>query len=90
MIAEDPGIAVLVGADRVPDAEVGEHPGEDLQRMLDPRVLGIRLDLLERRLGEGPLNLEFGHEDDRVRFTLSANTTGRSFERKQKLVKYWM
>ena len=34
--------------------------------MLDPGVLGVRLDPLERRLGAGPLDLELGHEHDRV------------------------
>jgi hypothetical protein len=65
-VAEDARIAVLVGSHRAGHAEVGEHAGEDRHRMLDPRVLGIRLDLLERRLGQHALDLELGDEREHV------------------------
>ena len=58
--------------------------------MLRPRVLRIRLDPLEGRLGADALDLELGHEDDRLAAALCAKTTGRSVERKLKPVKYWM
>ncbi len=62
LVAEDARVAVLVGADRALDAEVGEHAPEDPHRMLCPGVLGVRLDALERRLGAHPLDLELGYE----------------------------
>ena len=46
-VAEDPRIAVLIGADRVPDPEIGEDPRENRHRMLGARVLRVRLDPLE-------------------------------------------
>ena len=66
LVAEDAGVAVLVGADRVADPEVREHPRENPHRMLDSRVLGVGLDALEGRLGAHPLDLELGDEHDRL------------------------
>ena len=65
-VAEDPRIAVLIGADRVPDPEIGDDVGEDRHRMLDARVLRIRLDSLEGRLRTCALHLELRHEDRRL------------------------
>ena len=62
LVAEDARVAVLVGADRAPDAEIGEHAREDAHRVLDARILGVRLDPLERRLGAHALDLELGDE----------------------------
>ena len=66
VVAEDAGVAVVVCTDRVANADVGEHPGEDEHRVIDSGVLRIRLDPLERRLGARPLDLELGHEHDRL------------------------
>jgi hypothetical protein len=66
LVPEDAGIAVLVGAERPADPDVREHSAENLHRMLEPRVLGVRLDPRERRLGAGPLDLELGNEHDRL------------------------
>ena len=66
LVAEDAGVAVLVGADRVPDPEVGEDAREDRHRVLDPRVLGIRLDPREGGLGARALHLELRHEHRRL------------------------
>jgi hypothetical protein len=63
LIAQDAGVAVAIGADRVADPHVREYAREKLHRMLDPRVLGVRLDPLEGRLGAHALDLELGHED---------------------------
>ena len=65
MIPEDPGVAVLVRADRAADPEAVEHAREDLHRVLGARVLGVRLDALERRLGPDALDLELRDEHDR-------------------------
>ena len=62
LVAEDSGIAVLVGADRSADPEVGQHARENLHRVLDPRVLRIRLDVLELGLGAHALDFELRHE----------------------------
>ena len=62
-VAEDARVAVLVGRDRVAQAEVGDHAGEDPHRVLEPRVLGVRLDALEAGLLAHPLDLELRHED---------------------------
>ena len=61
LVAEDPGVAVLVGADPAADPEALEHPGEEAHRMLRAGVLGVRLDD-ERRLGPDPLDLELRDE----------------------------
>ena len=65
VIAEDPGVAVLVGADRTADPDVVEHAREDRHRVLGARILGVRLDGLERRLRPDALDLELRDEDDR-------------------------
>ena len=66
LVAEDPGIAVAVGADRALDPEIGQHPRETEHRVLEPRVLRVRLDPLERGLGPRALDLELRHEDRRL------------------------
>ena len=63
-VAEDPGVAVVVRGERAGDSEVGEDAREDRHRVLDSRILGIRLDPLECRLSARALDLELGHEDD--------------------------
>jgi hypothetical protein len=62
LVAEDPGIAVLVGADHSADPEVGQQARQNLHRVLDPRVLRIRLDALELGLGAHALDFELRHE----------------------------
>ena len=62
LVAEDPRVPVLVGTDPPADAEVVEHAAEDPHRVLRPRVLGVRLDVGERRLGPDALDLEVGDE----------------------------
>src|SRR5581483_10832541 len=57
LVAEDAGVAVLVDGDRPREAEIGDDAREDLQRMLEARVLGIRLDARKRRLGTRALDL---------------------------------
>ena len=64
-VAEDPRIAVLVGADGA-NPEIGEHARKDPHRVLDTRVLGIRLDPLEVGLGPDPLDLELRNEHDEL------------------------
>ena len=66
LVAEDPGIPVAVGADRALDPEVGQHPRETVHRVLEPRILRVRLDPLERGLGARALDLELRHEDRRL------------------------
>ena len=66
LVAEDARVPVLVGADRVPDPEVGQDAREDRHRVLDPRVLGIGLDPLEGGLGARALHLELRHEHRRL------------------------
>ena len=66
LVAEDAGVAVVVGADRVPDPEVGQDAREDRHRVLDPRVLRIGLDPRERGLGARALDLELRHEHRRL------------------------
>ena len=66
LVAEQTGVAVLVGADRIPDPEVGQDSRKDRHRVLDPRVLGIGLDPRERGLGARALHLELRHEDRRL------------------------
>ena len=62
LIAEDAGVAVVVGPDRGADSHVLEHPREDVHRVLDARVLRVRLDSLEGGLGPCALDLELGDE----------------------------
>ena len=62
LVAEDPRVPVLVGADPPADAEVVEHAAEEPHRVLRPGVLGVRLDAGERRLGPDALDLEVGDE----------------------------
>jgi len=62
-VAEDAGVAVLVGGDPVAQPQVGQHAREDAQRVLLARVLRVGVDACERRLGLGALALELGHED---------------------------
>ena len=57
-MAEDPRVAVLVGADRPCDAEVGERLRENRLRPRVARVLEVVLHAVERRLGLGVLDLE--------------------------------
>ena len=66
LVAEDAGVAVLVGADSVPDPEVGQNAREDPHRVLDSRVLRIGLDPREGGLGAGALHLELRHEHRRL------------------------
>ena len=66
LVAEDARIAVLVGAGGAGDPELPQHAGQDPQRMLDPRVLRVRLDPLEGGLRAHPLDLELGHEGGEV------------------------
>ena len=72
LVAEDAGVAVVVGADRVPDPEVGQDAREDRHRVLDPRVLRIGLDPREGGLGARALHLELRHEHGRLAAALSA------------------
>jgi len=65
-VAEDARVAVLVGADRAADPDVGEHAAKDEHRVLAPRVLGVGLDPLEGGLRADALDLELGDEDHRV------------------------
>ena len=58
--------------------------------MLESGVLGVRLDPLEARFLAGARSLELGNEDRRLAGRGRANAIGRSFERNQKPVKYWM
>ena len=90
LVPEDPRVAVLVDADPTGDAEVAEDAAQDPHRVLGARVLGIGLDVLERRLGAHALDLELRDEHGRLPVALCANTTGRSVERNQKPVKYRM
>ena len=62
LVAEDAGIAVLIGTDGTGDTELSEHPGEDSQRVVDPRVLRVRLHVLEGGLRPHPRDLELGDE----------------------------
>ena len=62
LVAEDPRVAVLVGADRVPDPEVVDHAGEDGHGVLEARVLRIGLDPCEVGFGARALDLELRHE----------------------------
>ena len=64
-VAEDAGIAVAVRRDP-PQAEALEDAGEDVHRVLEPRVLRVRLDALEVGLLADALDLELGHEDDQL------------------------
>ena len=63
LVAEDARIAVVVGPERPVDAHLREHIAEDPDRVLDTRVLRVRLDPLECGLGPHALDLELGHED---------------------------
>ena len=49
-VAEDPGVAVLVGADRSREAGVGERPREGILGPRVARVLEVVLDPVDRRL----------------------------------------
>ena len=62
LVSEDPGVAVVVGRNRALDPRLSEDPRENQHRMLEARVLGIRLDPGERRLRACALDLELGHE----------------------------
>ena len=62
LVAEDAGVAVLVGGDRARDPHVVEEPREDAHRVLGARVLGIRLDAVEAGLGADTGDLELGDE----------------------------
>ena len=55
--------------------------------MLEPGVLGIRLDPLEGRLGANALDLELGHEHGQVAGGIPDPATGRSVARNSKAVK---
>ena len=66
LVAEDAGVPVLVGADRIPDPQVDQDPHEDRHRVLDSRVLRIRLDPREVGLGARALDLELRHEHRRL------------------------
>ena len=66
LVAEDARVAVVVGADRVAQPDVGDDPREDRHRVLEARVLRIRLDALEAGLGLRALDLELRHEDRRL------------------------
>ena len=57
-MAEDPRVAVLVGADRPCDAEVGQRLREQSFRPRVAWVLEVMLHAVERRLGLGVLDLE--------------------------------
>ena len=70
---------------------VGEHTREDQHRVLDARVLGVRLDPVEGGLRPHALDLELRHEHDQLAIpALCATITGRSVERNQKPVRYWI
>ena len=60
-VAEDAGVAVLIRPGRA-DSHRGQHAPQDRHRVLEARVLGVRLDPLERRLGTDSLDLELGNE----------------------------
>ena len=62
LVAQDAGIAVLVGADRVPDSEVGQEAREDRHGMFGPRILRIGLDPRKAGFGACAFHLEFRHE----------------------------
>ena len=62
LVAENARIAVGVGADRVPQAQVADDPREDSHRVLGAGVLGIGRDPVEVPLGLRPLDLELGNE----------------------------
>ena len=66
LVAEDPRVAVLVGADRADDPEVGQDAGEDRHRVLVSRVLGVRLDARKGRFRVRALDLELRHEHGRL------------------------
>jgi hypothetical protein len=85
-----PGVAVVVRSDVVLDAEVREHVREDQHRVLGSRVLGVRLDALEGGLRAGALDFELGTKTAISPAAFCANPIVRSFERKLKLVRYWM
>ena len=56
--------------------------------MLGPRVLGVRLDPLEGRLGPTRATSNSGTKTASSPAAFSANATGRSVARKLKLVRY--
>src|SRR5215213_8995387 len=62
-IAEDAGVAVLIGGDRRLEPEVGRDAREGPHRVHAARVLRVRLDAREVAFGACPLDLELRHED---------------------------
>ena len=62
LVAEDAGVAVLVGGDGARDPHVLEEPREDAHRVLGARVLGVRLHAVEAGLGTDTGHLELGDE----------------------------
>ena len=66
LVAEDARVAVLVGPHRATDAHVVEHTLQQEHRVLDPRILRVRLDPLELGLGLDSLDLELGYEHGEV------------------------
>ena len=65
-VAEDPRVAVLVGADRSREAHVGERRSEDVVGARIARVLEVVLDAVERRARLRVLHLE-ARDDERPR-----------------------
>ena len=62
LVAEDAGVAVLVGADRAAEPHVREHRRQQAHRVHEARVLGVALDAREVGLGADALDLELRHE----------------------------
>ena len=65
VIAENAGIAVLVGAD-ASDPQLRQHARKKSHRMFQPRVLRVGLDPLEIGFRTDAVDLELGHEDGHV------------------------
>ena len=62
-VAEDPRVAVLVGADRPPQAELGERRRENGLGTWIAGVLEVVVDSIERRARLGVLDLEPGNDE---------------------------
>ena len=66
LVAQDAGIAVLVGADGAAQPHVDQNALQDSHRMLGARVLRVGLDPVEVRLRAHPVDLELGNEGGQV------------------------
>ena len=62
-VAEDPGVAVLIRADRPGEPSVGERSREHVLGRRVARVLEVVLDPVDRRPGLGVLDLEPGNHE---------------------------